>query len=92
MGSNKPQKVSDFVLILRDCLKEALHEAQHQTTTEAECQKCYYGKTMSLVVLLLGDMVLLKSDIYVGKSKINNWWDDKPYTVIWWIAPDAPVY
>ena len=35
-GSNKPHKIPNFVLKLRDCLKEGLHEAQHQMTTEAE--------------------------------------------------------
>ena len=47
---------------------------------------------MSLVVLVLGDMVLLKSDACVGKRKINDQWDDKPYTVIWQIVPDDLVY
>ena len=42
-------------------------------TAEAECQKCYYDKTMSLVVLVLGDMVLLKLDACVGKRKIKDW-------------------
>ena len=37
-------------------------------------------------------MVLLKSDACVGKRKINDWWDDKPYTVVWQIVPDTPVY
>ena len=61
-------------------------------TAEVECQKCYYNKSMTSVVLELGDMVLLKSDACVGKRKINDWWDDKPYTIIRQIAPDAPVY
>ena len=47
---------------------------------------------MSLEVLVLGDMVLLKSDTCVGKRKINDWSDDKPYTVVWQIVPDTPMY
>ena len=77
-GSDKPQNVPDFIMKLRDHLKEALHEAQHQMTAEVECQKWDYDKTMSSVVLVLGDTVLLKSDTCVGKRKINDWWDDKP--------------
>ena len=61
-------------------------------TTEVECQKYYYDKTTSLVVLVPGDMVLLKSDACVGKRKINDQWDDKPYTVIWQIVFKALVY
>ena len=91
-GSDKPQKVPDFIMKLRDCLKGALHEAQHHTTAEVECQKCYYDKATSSVVLVLGDTVLLKLDACVGKRKINNWWDGKPYTVVWQIVPDALVY
>ena len=81
-GSDKCHKVPDFVLKLRDHLKEALHEAQHQMTTEVKCQKCYYNKSMSSVVLEPGDMVLLKSDAYIGKRKLNDLWDDKPYTIV----------
>ena len=91
-GSNKPCKVPDFILKLRDCLKEALHKAQHQAIADAECQKHYYDKSLSVVVLDLGDTVLLKSDACVGKRKINDQWDDKTYTVIWQIVPDAPLY
>ena len=47
---------------------------------------------MSTVVLVPGDMVLLKSDACVGKRKINDWWNEKPYTVICQIVPDALVY
>ena len=91
-GSDKPWKVSDFIKKLSNHLKEALQEARHQMTSETECQKCYYDKATSLVVLVLGDMVLLKSDACVGKRKINDWWEDKPYTVVQHIAPGALVY
>ena len=91
-GSDKPQKVPDFVMTLRDYLKEALIEAQHQKTEEVEHQKHYYDKTTNLVVLIPGDTVLLKSDVCVGKRKINDQWDNMPYTVVWQIAPDALVY
>ena len=91
-GSNKPQKVPDFILKLRDHLKETLHDTQHQMTAEMECQKCYYDKTMSSVVLVTGDMVLLKLDASIGRRKINDWWDNKPYTIIQQMASDVLVY
>ena len=59
--------VPTYVTEVRRCFKEAYAEAYLQTNCEAEKQKWYYDRTMSTMQLVLGDVVLMKSDVYQGK-------------------------
>ena len=59
--------VLTYVTEVRRCFKEAYAEAHLQTNCEAEKQKQYYDRTTSTVHLVLGNMVLMKSDVYQGK-------------------------
>ena len=52
---------------VRSHFKEAYAEAHLQTNCEAKKQKGYYDRTTSTVQLVLGDVVLMKSDVYQGK-------------------------
>ena len=49
--------------------KEAYAEAQHQSNSKADRQKCNYDKSISTVQLMLGDIVLKKADMFQGKGR-----------------------
>ena len=59
--------VPTYVMEVRRHFKEAYAEAHLQTNCEVEKQKWYYGRTMSTMQLVLGDMVLMKNNAYQGK-------------------------
>ena len=54
------------------CVKEAYVEAQYQSNSEANRQKCNYDKSMSTVQLMPGDVVLKKADTFQGKRKVKD--------------------
>ena len=56
-----------YMTEVRRCFKEAYADAHLQTNCEAEKQKRYYDRTLSTMQLVLGDVVLMKSDAYQGK-------------------------
>ena len=56
-----------YMTEVRGCFKEAYAEAHLQTNCEAKKQKWYYDRTMNTMQLVLGDVVLMKSDAYQGK-------------------------
>ena len=59
--------VPTYMTEVRRCFKEAYAEAHLQMNCEAKKQKRYYVRTMSTTQLVLGDMVLMKSNAYQGK-------------------------
>ena len=72
--------------------KEAHTEAQHQSNSEADQQKCNYDKATSTVQLMLGDTVLKKADAFQGKRKVKDWWSKVEYEVIRQVANGVPSY
>ena len=42
--------------------------------------------------LLLGDIVLMKLDVFQGKHKVKDWWSETEYTVVHQVTEDVPVY
>ena len=57
---------------VRKHFKEAYTEAHLQTNSEADWQKWYYDRATSTVQLMLGDVVLMKLDIFQGKRKVKD--------------------
>ena len=39
-----------------------------------------------------GDLVLVKADVFQGKRKIKDRWEDKPHEVVHQIVTDVPSY
>ena len=67
---------------VRRHFKEAYAEAHLQTNCEAKKQKWYYDRTMSTAQLVLGDVVLIKNDMYQGKQKVKDRWSETEYVVV----------
>ena len=74
--------VNSFVAMLQQCLSETLDEAHRQNVLEAHRQKRYYDQCSGTVVLKPGDIVLLKTDSYMGRRKTKNKWSYEHYMVL----------
>ena len=81
-----------YVTEVRRCFKEAYAEAHLQMNCEAEKQKRYYDRTMSTVQFVLGDVVLMKNDVYQGKQKVKDRWSETEYVVVHQVADGIPMY
>ena len=77
---------------VRRHFKEAYAEAHLQTNSEADRQKWYYDRATSTVQLMLGDVVLMKLDMFQGKRKVKDWWSEAEYVVMHQVTDDVPVY
>ena len=80
------------MLEVRRCFKEAYAEAHLQTNCEAKKQKWYYDRNTSTMQLVLGDMVLMKNDVYQGKQKVKDWWSETKYVVLHQVTDGILTY
>ena len=84
--------VPTYVEEVQKHFKEAYAEAQHQSNSKVDRQKCNYDKSMSTVQLMLGDIVLKKSDAFQGKRKVKDCWSEVEYEVICQVTNGVPLY
>ena len=84
--------VPTYVEEVQKHFKEAYAEAQHQSNSEADRQKCNYDKSMSTVQLMLGDIVLKKANTFQGKRKVKDHWSEVEYEVVHQVANGVPSY
>ena len=47
---------------------------------------------MSTTQLVLGDVVLMKNDVYQGKRKVKDRWSETEYVVVRQVADGIPTY
>ena len=64
------------VTTVQERLKEAFKVVRQLTSEEAARQCCYYDKTARAISLQSGDIVLIRMDRFVGKSKVKDQWDE----------------
>ena len=74
------------------CFKEAYAEAHLQTNCEAKKQKRYYDRATSTTQLVLGDVVLMKNDVFQGKQKVKDRWSETEYVVVHQVTDGMPAY
>ena len=79
MRGTSDKCVDECVATVHDQLRATLCEAQAQSMAEAQWQKWYYNQKIGTVDLKPGDLVLVKADVFQGKRKVNDRWEDKPY-------------
>ena len=85
-------RVPVYVEEVRKCFKEAYTEVHLQTNSEVEQQKRYYDRATSTVQLMLGDIVLMKLDMFQGKRKVKDRWSEVEYVVTRQVTNDMPTY
>ena len=74
-------KMEVSVAAMQKRLKEAFTVARHLTSQEAARQRCYYDCKAGAVALQPGDVVMVRTDGFVGKRKVKDWWEDGGFIV-----------
>ena len=79
------------VVAMQKRLKEAFAVARHLTSEEAAKQCHYYDCKAGAVALQPGDIVMVRTDGFVGKWKVKDQWEDGGFIVESQLE-DWPVY
>ena len=69
-------KLEVSVVTMQKRLKEAFTVARHLASQEAARQRRYYDHKAGAVALQPGDVVMVRTDGFVGKRKVKDWWED----------------
>ena len=84
-------KMEVSVAAMQRRLKEAFAVARHLTSQEAARQRRYYDRKAGAVALQPGDVVMVRTDGFVGKWKVKDRWEDGGFIVESQLE-DWPVY
>ena len=74
-------KMEVSVVAMQKRLREAFAVARHLTSEEATKQCRYYDHKARVVALQPGDVVLVRTDGFVGKRKVKDQWEDGGFIV-----------
>ena len=83
--------MEESVAELQKRLKEAFEVARHLTSEEAVKQQRYYDRKAGAVALQPGDIVMVRTDRFVGKRKVKDQWEEGGFVVVKQLE-DWPVY
>ena len=83
--------MEESVAELQKRLKEAFEVARHLTSEEAVKQQRYYDRKAGAVALQPGDVVMVRTDRFVGKRKVKDRWEEGGFVVVKQLE-DWPVY
>ena len=86
MREASAKHVDIYIASVWNRLRTALWEAQTQSMVEACRQKWYYNRKIGAVNLKPGDLVLVKVDVWKGKRKIKDRWEEETWEVVCQIA------
>ena len=84
-------KMEVSVVAMQKRLKEAFTVARHLTSEEVARQCRYYDRKAGAVALQPGDIVMVRTDGFVGKRKVKDHWEDGGFIVESQLE-DWPVY
>ena len=84
-------KMEVSVVAMHKRLKEAFTVARHLTSEEVARQCRYYDRKAGAVALQPGDVVMVRTDGFVGKWKVKDRWEDRGFIVESQLE-DWPVY
>ena len=84
-------KMEVSVVAMQKRLKEAFTVARHLTSEEVARQCCYYDHKAGAVALQPGDVVMVRTDGFVGDRKVKDRWEDGGFIVESQLE-DWPVY
>ena len=84
-------KLEESVADLQKRLKEAFKMARRLTSEEAVKQQCYYDHKAGAVAFQPGDIVMVQTDMFVGKRKVKDQWEEGGFVVVKQLD-DWPVY
>ena len=84
-------KMEVSVVAMQKRFKEAFAVARHLTSQEAAKQWHYYDRKARAVALQPGDVVMVRTDGFMGKRKVKDRWEDGGFIVESQLE-DWPVY
>ena len=84
-------KMEVSVAAMQKRLKEAFAVARHLTSEEAAKQRRYYDRKAGAVALQPGDVVMVRTNGFVGKRKVKDRWEDGGFIVECQLE-DWPIY
>ena len=84
-------KMEVSVVAMQKRLEEAFAVARHLTSEEAAKQCRYYDHKAGAVTLQPGDVVMVRTDGFVGKQKVKDQWADGGFIVESQLE-DWPIY
>ena len=84
--------VDKYLASVSDRLRTALWEVQTQSMAEAHRQKWYYDQKIGAVNLKPSNLVLVKADVFKGKRKIKDRWEEDTCEVVHQITTDVASY
>ena len=84
-------KMEVSVVAMQKRLREAFAVARHLTSEEAAKQRRYYDRKAGAVALQPGDVVMVRTDGFVGKQKVKDRWEDRGFIVESQLE-DWPIY
>ena len=84
-------KIEVSVAAMQKRLKEAFAVARNLTSQEAAKQRRYYDRKAGAVALQPGDIVMVRTNGFVGKRKVKDRWEDGVFIVESQLE-DWPVY
>ena len=74
-------KMEVSVVAMQKRLKEAFAVTRHLTSQEAAKQWHYYDRKAGAVALQPGDVVMVRTDGFMGKQKVKDRWEDGGFIV-----------
>ena len=84
-------KLEESVALHQKRLKEAFAMARQLTSEEAGRQQSHYDRRARAITLQPGDVVMVRTDRFVGKHKVKDWWKEGGYMIVNQLE-DWPVY
>ena len=84
-------KLEESVALHQKRLKEAFVMARQLTSEEAARQQCHYDRRAGAITLQPGDIVIVRTDRFVGKHKVKDRWEEVGYVIVNQLE-DWPVY
>ena len=84
-------KLEVSVVAMQKRLKEAFTVARRLTSEEVARQRHYYDRKARAVALQPGDVVMVRTDGFVGKRKVKDRWEDGGFIVESQLE-DWPIY
>ena len=84
-------KMEVSVATMQKRLKEAFEVARCLTYEEATKQRRYYDRRAGAITLQPGDVVMVRTDGFVGKRKVKDRWEDGGFIIESQLG-DWPVY
>ena len=84
-------KMEMSVAAMQKRLKEAFAVARHLTSEEADKKYHYYDRKAGAVALQPGDIVMVRTNGFVGKRKVKDRWEDRGF-IIESQLEDWPIY